>query len=144
MKRIKLFGSSLHNVSKKRQEEMASGTWKPKPRKALAKISKKSASEWNKARMRCLANYNYKCALCGSEENLCVHHIILRTLEPKLKYEQDNLCCLCSQCHKHSGYDKNYITLTKKLIALGLGDIYNLDIDTSGKRIIYERNMERI
>lgn len=136
MKRIKLFGSTLHNISKKRQAEIASGALKQKKRTTLAKVSKKSASAWNKARRECFKKYGRKCFLCGSEQNLCVHHIILRSLEPKLKYEQDNLCCLCASCHNHSGYDKKYIELTKKLVALGLGTKYNLLV--SHQRIEYE------
>lgn len=136
MKRIKLFGSTLHNISKKRQTEILSGARKQKKRTPLAKVSKKSASAWNKARNECFKKYGHKCFLCGSEQNLCVHHIILRSLEPKLKYEQDNLCCLCGKCHNHSGYDKKYVELTRKLVALGLGTKYNLL--TSHQRIEYE------
>lgn len=141
MQRVKSFNSSLHNVSKKRLAQMQDGTFKTPARAQIAKTSAKSATEWRKARQECIRIWGNKCALCGrSDLPIHVHHIILRTLEPKLKYEQDNLCCLCSKCHKHSGYDEDYIILTQKLIALGLGTKYNLLV--SNKRIVYE--MEKI
>lgn len=136
MIRFKLRNSSLHNVSKKRLEQIATGKQKAHAPKPLAKVNKESARLWAQARRDCFKKYGRKCFLCGSEQNLCVHHIILRSLEPKLKYEQDNLCCLCASCHNHSGYDKKYIELTKKLVALGLGAKYNLLV--SHQRIEYE------
>lgn len=134
---MKLFNSTLNTESKKHREMRLAGLL-PKKLYKLAKSSKKATSEWNKARKECLERYGHKCVLCGSENDLQVHHIILRTLEQKLKYEQNNLCVLCSKCHNHSGYDKNYILLTKKLIRIGLGDVYKLDIDEQTQRVIYK------
>ena len=120
MQRVKQFGSSLHNISKKRQAEMASGTWKPKPRKALAQMSKKTASEWNKARNACFAIYGRRCFLCGQQygELHCHHWQAKRTQRPDLKYCVDNLCVLCVHCHNKAHETKeSYDEYKKKILA---------------------------
>jgi 5-methylcytosine-specific restriction endonuclease McrA len=132
--RVKSFNSSLHNVSKKRLAEMQAGTFTPKRKSPLRKASKKKSASWASARRECLERYGYKCFLCGRTDlPLHAHHIILRSLEPRLIYDQDNLACLCSRCHNHCALDDKYITLTQKLIDRGLGKKYNLRIE--GNRI---------
>lgn len=118
MQRVKQFGSSLHNISKKRLAEMASGTWKPKPRKALAQMSKKTASEWNKARNACFAIYGRRCFLCGQQYGeLHIHHWEeTRTQNPARKYDQSNLCVLCAKCHNHNGADKRFYELKEQIL----------------------------
>lgn len=134
-KTMRSYNSTLRTESAKHREMRLAGLL-PKKTYTLSKTSKKSASLWGKARKECLDRYNHKCFLCGATGVLHIHHIILRSLAPKLKYEQDNLCCLCSKCHNHTGYDKKYIELTKKLIAQGLGGAYNLHIEQ--ERIYYD------
>lgn len=135
--RVKSFNSSLHNVSKKRLAEIQAGTFTPKRQKPLRKVSKKRATSWASARRECLERYSYKCFLCGRTDlPLHAHHIILRSLAPKLIYDQDNLVCLCSRCHNHCAFDDKYITLTQKLIDRGLGKKYNLRIE--GHRIAFQ------
>lgn len=135
--RIKSFNSTLHNVSKKRLAEIQAGTYTPKRQKPIRKVSKKKAASWTSARNECLEHYGYKCFLCGRTDlPLQVHHIILRSLAPRLMYDQDNLACLCVRCHNHSGYDDKYITLTQKLIDKGLGKKYNLRIE--GHRVWFD------
>ena len=118
MQRVKQFGSSLHNISKKRQAEMASGAWKPKPRKSLAQMSKKTASEWNKARNACFAIYGRRCFLCGQQYGeLHIHHWEeTRTQNPARKYDQSNLCVLCAKCHNHNGADKRFYELKEQIL----------------------------
>ena len=101
----------------------------PKKTYKLAKVSKKSANLWMKARKECLDTYGHKCFICGSSDlPIHVHHIILRSLAPELKYDQNNLVCLCEKCHSHQGYNRAYVELTRKLIACGIGKKYNLSI----------------
>lgn len=112
LERKKQFNSSLHNVSKKRLAEIQSGTYKPKKAYKIAKVSKKSASQWTKARRECLKLYDNKCFLCGATGELHCHHWrYTRTQRPDLKYDQDNLCILCSLCHNHTGADKRFYEL---------------------------------
>lgn len=134
IKRVKSFNSSLHNVSKKRLAEMQAGTFAPKRQSPLRKASKKKAASWASARRECLERYGYKCFLCGRTDlPLHAHHIILRSLAPKLIYDQDNLVCLCQHHHNHTMYDDKYVALTQRLIDRGLGKKYNLRIE--GNRV---------
>ena len=135
--RVKSFNSSLHNVSKKRLAEMQAGTFTPKRQSPLRKASKKKSASWASARRECLERYGHKCFLCGRTDlPLHAHHIILRSLAPKLIYDQENLACLCSHCHNHCMYDDKYVALTQKLIDRGLGKKYNLRIE--GHRVVFQ------
>lgn len=120
MKRIKLFGSSLHNVSKKRQEEMASGTWKPKPRKALAQMSKKTRQRVKDYRQATFERWGKKCFLCERElpeRYLDCHHILGRTNGDDV----ENIVPLCNRfsgckAHNHSGKDKRFYELKEQIL----------------------------
>lgn len=60
----------------------------------------RSSYAWKKKRREITALYNGKCALCGSADNIQVHHIIPIAILPELKLENDNLILLCSNCHE--------------------------------------------
>lgn len=117
MKRIKLFGSTLHNISKKRQAEIASGALKQKKRAPLAKVSKKTASAWNKARNECFKKYGHKCFLCGATDcEIHIHHWEeTRQQNPARKYDITNLVPLCANCHNHNGCDARFYELQKQI-----------------------------
>lgn len=121
MLRTKQWNSSLHNISKKRQAEMASGAWKPKPKTTIRKISKKASSLWAKARRECLETYSC-CFLCGATGTMHIHHWqYTRQQRPDLKYDQSNLVALCPRCHNHQGADARFYEL-KKLIEQKKGE----------------------
>jgi 5-methylcytosine-specific restriction endonuclease McrA len=134
---MKLWNSTLNTESKKHREMRLAGLL-PKKTYKIARTSKKSASLWAKARKECLESYGHRCFLCGATGVIHVHHIILRSLAPELKYDQDNLVCLCEKCHSHHGYDSEYIKLTQKIIAKGLGEKYNLKIDGNKLYFLYK------
>ena len=117
MKRIKLFNNTLHNISKKRQAEIASGALKQKKRAPLAKVSKKSASAWNKARRECFKKYGHKCFLCGATDcEIHIHHFEqTRQQCPARKYDITNLVPLCANCHNHNGCDARFYELQKQI-----------------------------
>ena len=50
----------------------------------------------------------YKCRLCNSEENICVHH---RTYKNLGNEKLEDLITLCEKCHKN--YHKIKINITK-------------------------------
>lgn len=45
-------------------------------------------------------NVNNKCSICGSSDNLEIHHIKKSQYYPELRYSSDNWMVLCSKCHK--------------------------------------------
>ena len=108
---MKLWNSTLNTESKKHREMRLAGLL-PKKTYKIAKASKKPASQWAKARRECLKLYDNKCFLCGATGELHCHHWrYTRTQRPDLKYDQDNLCILCSRCHNHTGADKRFYEL---------------------------------
>lgn len=55
------------------------------------------SEEWKWTRAERIKKDGYKCSMCGSAKNLCVHHITYENLgdEPL-----DDLITLCAKCHK--------------------------------------------
>ena len=51
---------------------------------------------WKKTRKRALHRAKYKCQLCGSKENLNVHH---NTYENRGQEKDEDLIVLCQECH---------------------------------------------
>lgn len=120
MERVKQFGSTLHNVSKKRLAEMASGTWKPKPRKALATMSNKTRVRIKNYRSATFERWGKKCFLCGRElpeRYLDCHHIFGRTNGDDV----ENIVPLCNRfsgckAHNHSAKDKRFYELQEQIL----------------------------
>jgi hypothetical protein len=55
-------------------------------------------------RKKCLQRDGYKCVICGSLDNLSVHHIIERRLFPlDMQYQTFNGSTLCGECHLKAG-----------------------------------------
>ena len=59
----------------------------------------RSRSEWLQARST-VVKRDGVCQWCGSEDNLHVHHLI-PVFAGGEKYNLDNLCTLCENCHKN-------------------------------------------
>lgn len=54
-------------------------------------------------------NRDINCVLCGSEENLEAHHILIWKFYPELRLNIDNGLLLCSSCHwKFQDYLANF------------------------------------
>jgi 5-methylcytosine-specific restriction endonuclease McrA len=79
----------------------------------IRKVSKKSATLWNKARNECFEKWGKKCFLCGETQGElhCHHWQATRSQEPSRKYDLDNLVPLCKRCHSHNGVDKRFYEL---------------------------------
>jgi 5-methylcytosine-specific restriction endonuclease McrA len=60
-------------------------------------------SNWAEQRKKALFRDHFRCRMCGSSEDLCVHHIIAFKLYGKEHYEEANetgsLITLCRACH---------------------------------------------
>jgi len=57
---------------------------------------------WRKVRKAFIAEYNC-CAICGSTENLTVHHLLDKSRYPKYQFEWNNLITLCNGSNKIKG-----------------------------------------
>ena len=51
-------------------------------------------------RPKVLERDNYSCVLCGCNEGIAIHHVIVRSQLGKST--MDNLACLCLQCHNEA------------------------------------------
>ena len=121
MLRTKQFGSSLHNISKKRQAEMASGAWKPTPRKPLRQMSKKMKSRttnWRKtAKEICTVDGILYCPLCCKPitDNYVAHHYKERRGQAHNIDNDKYVVALHPWCHNNIDHysDDFYIARTK-------------------------------
>jgi hypothetical protein len=52
---------------------------------------------WKKKRFERLQKDNFRCVMCGTAYNLCVHHISYKNLGNE---SMDDLITLCERCHK--------------------------------------------
>lgn len=59
-----------------------------------------------------------RCLLCESTVNLIAHHIIEAQIDPTLKYELENGCTLCYECHimVHKQGSQNFIKPLQEVI----------------------------
>jgi len=94
-----------------------------------------------------LEKYNYKCALCGSHENLHLHHIIPFYMdEGKLKDEK-NLIPICKSCHtkRVNNHEEEYIEFFQNKTNLILDDLDRIKNKISKRKneIIQKRSESR-
>ena len=62
---------------------------------------------WYKKRKIILARDNHKCVLCGSTDNLQVHHMKYFKNRYAWEYANSTLVTLCRECHQKVHSDKN-------------------------------------
>jgi 5-methylcytosine-specific restriction endonuclease McrA len=51
---------------------------------------------WNQ---KIMMMFDSCCAICGTNQNMCVHHIAPQALYPNLRYDLSNGVALCKECH---------------------------------------------
>lgn len=119
MERRKCFNSSLCNCSKKRLEAIKNGTWKPKPKTTLRKVSVKARKRVKDYRETAFTAFGCQCELCGIRlpmTKLVVHHFRRKrfTKDDSL----DNLCVLCERCHTyaHKNDNEHYDEVKEKIL----------------------------
>jgi len=76
---------------------------------------------------------NAKCQVCGSNENLTIHHIKPVAKFPDLLYNEENVCLLCDTCHKLIHLDGNTSKVKKKLKGK-VRQIFNSNLEQNLKR----------
>ncbi len=59
-----------------------------------------NTKKWLRKKIEILHKRGRKCEICSSEISLQVHHIILRSENPILTFDDENLMVLCKECHK--------------------------------------------
>jgi len=65
-------------------------------------------SKWLRVKRAAFERDGYKCQICGSQKDLCGHHVKEKALYPELAYEVSNIITLCKHCHakQHPGKEK--------------------------------------
>lgn len=65
-------------------------------------------SKWLRVKRAAFERDGYKCQICGSQKDLCGHHVKEKALYPELAYEVSNIITLCKYCHaaQHPGKEK--------------------------------------
>lgn len=84
-----------------------------KRRKTVPFIRSKA---WKELREKALERDGRKCVLCGSDQNLQVHHIWPRKFHKNLQEDLDNLVVLCSRHHWRQHKDAGYLELAVYLM----------------------------
>lgn len=79
------------------------------------------SSQWHKVRTAHLAAEPW-CALCGTEDDLEVHHLVPFHVAPELELAETNLCTLCRHCHLEAGHLGNFTNSFPELRA-EIGDV---------------------
>lgn len=120
IERVKSFNSSLHNVSKKRLEQMRSGLL-PKKRSTLKSISKKTRKRIQDYRAACFSRWGHVCFICGrvdeTGKTLDCHHIFGRINGD----DPENIVPLCNRfsgckAHNHNAHDQRFYELQKQIL----------------------------
>lgn len=88
-------------------------------RREVESLSIPRSSKWRKIRNFHL-NSNPFCAICGSTDNLSVHHIKSFSENPELELAPDNLITLCENknlnCHFVFGHHMRWTNLNDDLL----------------------------
>lgn len=102
-------GKKSKKKRKRLQEELKNPSKKAKTKKRNENVglSKKEThdkelqmDEWKKRRIPILIRDGKKCVICGSTENLNVHHIYYENGKHLWEYPNSALITLCEKCHQ--------------------------------------------
>lgn len=66
---------------------------------------------WKELREKALERDGHRCVLCGSDQNLQVHHVFPRKFHKDLQEDLDNLVVLCNRHHWRQHRDAGYLEL---------------------------------
>ncbi len=92
----KFCSMDCYNEARKADESTREGMWK-----------------WAREIYR---KYDNKCAFCGSEENLCAHHILAFKYFPELRSDTSNGICYCQSCHSKVHKKFGYRNCKEKML----------------------------
>lgn len=81
---------------------------------------------------------------CKSIKQLQVHHIVMWSLSPHLRFERSNGILLCKSCHQSiRNHEALYITLFNKIVQKAEEELAKLPPKKTRKRKIKNDNPER-
>lgn len=113
VERIKLRIKHLQEEEEKLKKELKKES-KPKKKKKQKTITRKESYYddltnplWFKKRASILERDKHQCKLCGSKDNLHVHHLKYVDGRHAWEYPNKNLITLCQDCHEKVHADKN-------------------------------------
>lgn len=66
---------------------------------------------WKEKRRKIIKLYNNECYICGNQNNLQVHHLTYERLGAEL---EDDLVCLCADCHSRIHEIKDFISAERE------------------------------
>ena len=76
----------------------------------MDKAKFRSSTKWKHKRAEIIRRDHKKCKICGSENELQVHHIYSLDTNPELRLENSNLITLCDHCH-HDAHNQKFSTI---------------------------------
>jgi len=105
-------------------------------------VLKTKKNNWRKFRKHVMKKYNDKCVLCGSTENLEVHHILPKSKYPQYEFYINNCVPLCKSCHQPITLEflpsnEKYVLNRIKQLNLSFDDIIN------NKDVHYSKGIRR-
>lgn len=71
-------------------------------------------SKWLRVKRAAFERDEYKCQICGSQKDLCGHHVKEKAQYPELAYEVSNIITLCKHCHAKQHPGKENLILRKR------------------------------
>ncbi len=86
--------------------------------KILVPQEQKLQSKWLRVKKAAFERDGYKCQMCGSQKDLCGHHVQERAKHPELAYEVNNIVTLCKSCHAKQHPQNSKLILAKSRVAL--------------------------
>jgi hypothetical protein len=69
----------------------------------MSNLTRNERQKGDRLRKKILKRDDYKCHICGSEQNLEVHH--MQALVYGGKSNEENLVTLCDECHRYAPED---------------------------------------
>lgn len=92
----------MRTVAKKKSKSKRPKPYrKPKVFRGKRITDRKSTPDDAILRKRVRKRDGYKCVLCGSRKKLQVHHIFPYATYIAWRRDENNLCTVCSLCHKN-------------------------------------------
>lgn len=98
---IQVFFNWLRSILSDSSGDFGAAMIPPKPE------DKKRSPKWDEKQKETVKNHPY-CCVCGTKENLEVHHLIPYDWDASLELVDENLRVVCRLDHFNIGHDRNW------------------------------------